>query len=591
ELNNGNGHKIYGVTLVNGRHFAIRTSNNAHIQNIKIYGYRANNDGIKTGSNSKIENSFFKCNDDHIKLYAPKIKVRNCVFYEQTNGAVFQFAWNNLDPGDDCLIENIEVVAWEANCGDPAVQSGGIARSFINHRESESNGKVCANTTFRNIYIQGQIARFVCLNGLVRPITYKNLTIENVTLEQPTKQVNWIYASNGGGGTSIEIKFKNVRFGNRFINNSDFKTKGTTKFSFDNTGSKYTGYMNSSDPASCACNGSDTKAPTVPGTISFSNISKTSIKVSWGASTDNVGVTGYDVFMNNSAKTTVTGTSAVITGLDCNTSYSFKVRAKDAAGNKSAFNTPKSASTSVCSNGQPVTVKLSPINDAYLQGKKRYNVNLLRIEPKKRIGYLMFDLSSVSGTITSAQLKLRCTSDAGNGNVKINLGKSNNWTENNLSSKNKPAAGAQLATKNGAYKIGTVYTWNLNTASINGGGKVSFILTQTSGNDMAFGSKENAANKPVLEITYQDIPKKAEISDAISSIRLFPNPSNGFFNINLNNHETAMVKIMNLAGEVVYLEDIDNVSNQIDASHLSSGVYMVIIKSGSEFINEKIIIR
>ena len=242
ELNEGTGHKIYGLTLVNGRHFAVRMSDEGHVQNVKFYGYRTNNDGIVAGDNSIIENCFFKCNDDHIKLYNPGMTVRNCVFYEQTNGALFQFAWNKLDPGDNCLIEHIEVLEWEASCGDPDLGQGGIARSFINHRESEEHGKKCINTTFRHVYIQPQIARLICLNGLDHPITYTNLTLENFTLEQAPKDYNWIYANAADdNSTSIEINFKNVRFGDRFVRQDDFKTKGTVNLSFDDSGTPYTG--------------------------------------------------------------------------------------------------------------------------------------------------------------------------------------------------------------------------------------------------------------------------------------------------------------------------------------------------------------
>ena len=254
ELNDGSAHKIYGVTMVNGRHFAIRVNQNAHVQNLKVYGYRNNNDGIVAGANSIIENSFFKCHDDHIKLYNPNMKVRNCVFYEQRNGAVFQFAWNRLTPGDNCLIENIEVVEWEANCGDPHLNQGGIARSFINHRESEETGKKCENTTFRNVYIQGPIQRLICLNGLVNPIQYTNLTLENFTLEN-VPEYNWLYArkESQSNTTSININFNNVRYGTRFIQQSDFKTIGTVNLSFDETGDKYMGMMNPDEEGECAC--------------------------------------------------------------------------------------------------------------------------------------------------------------------------------------------------------------------------------------------------------------------------------------------------------------------------------------------------
>lgn len=254
ELPDGKNHNIYDITLIKSRHFSIRVSDDAHIDNIKLFGYNANNDGIVAGKNSLIENSFFKVDDDHIKLYNPNMTVRNCVFYEQSNGGMFQFAWNKVTPGDNCLIENIEVLEWEATCGDPDLNQGGVARTFINHRESDEAGKICANTTFRNIYIQGKLDRFMGLNGTVNPITYKNLKLENITLvEEPYKQ-SWLYSCkrNGSGG-SIDIHFNNVRIANRFIRDTDFKTIGTITLNYDTTGEKYVGKMNPEQADSCAC--------------------------------------------------------------------------------------------------------------------------------------------------------------------------------------------------------------------------------------------------------------------------------------------------------------------------------------------------
>ncbi len=83
----------------------------------------------------------------------------------------------------------------------------------------------------------------------------------------------------------------------------------------------------------------DTQVPTTPGTISVTNITTTSASVSWTASTDNVGVTSYDVYVNGSLLKTVATNSVSLTGLTENTAYAIKVRATDAAGNNSAFNT------------------------------------------------------------------------------------------------------------------------------------------------------------------------------------------------------------------------------------------------------------
>ncbi|SHN05840.1 endonuclease [Polaribacter sp. KT 15] len=74
---------------------------------------------------------------------------------------------------------------------------------------------------------------------------------------------------------------------------------------------------------------SDTQAPTKPTNVTLSNITLTSIDLNWTASTDDVGVTGYNVYVNNVLTKQTTTTNTSITGLEAGTSYSFKVIAKD----------------------------------------------------------------------------------------------------------------------------------------------------------------------------------------------------------------------------------------------------------------------
>ncbi|WP_084160515.1 fibronectin type III domain-containing protein [Paenibacillus alginolyticus] len=82
--------------------------------------------------------------------------------------------------------------------------------------------------------------------------------------------------------------------------------------------------------------GGDLQAPSVPANLVSTGKTSTSIALSWSASTDNVGVTGYEVYDGSTMLTTITGTSFNVTGLTANTSHTFTVKAKDAAGNKSA---------------------------------------------------------------------------------------------------------------------------------------------------------------------------------------------------------------------------------------------------------------
>jgi chitodextrinase len=96
--------------------------------------------------------------------------------------------------------------------------------------------------------------------------------------------------------------------------------------------------------------GADRTAPSVPTGLAVTSTTSTAIGLSWNASTDNVGVTGYDVLVNGAQRATATGTSATLADLACGTSYTLAVRARDAAGNVSAAMSV-GASTSACTDG------------------------------------------------------------------------------------------------------------------------------------------------------------------------------------------------------------------------------------------------
>jgi hypothetical protein len=78
----------------------------------------------------------------------------------------------------------------------------------------------------------------------------------------------------------------------------------------------------------------DTQAPTTPGSLSYTTPASGQIRLAWGASTDNVGVTGYNVYANGTLRTTVTGLTHTDSQPDSAT-VSYYVKARDAAGNES----------------------------------------------------------------------------------------------------------------------------------------------------------------------------------------------------------------------------------------------------------------
>jgi subtilisin family serine protease len=82
---------------------------------------------------------------------------------------------------------------------------------------------------------------------------------------------------------------------------------------------------------------SDTTPPSKPASLKFSVVGTRGAIVYWTPSTDNVGVTGYEVFRNGVQVATVSGATLAYrdTGLTPNTTYPYTVKAKDAANNES----------------------------------------------------------------------------------------------------------------------------------------------------------------------------------------------------------------------------------------------------------------
>jgi len=89
----------------------------------------------------------------------------------------------------------------------------------------------------------------------------------------------------------------------------------------------------------------DLQAPTIPTTLSSSNINDSSFDLSWTASTDNAGVNLYEVYKDGLLYKTSTTSSSSISGLVQNSSYAITIKARDADGNLSGASLPLNVTT------------------------------------------------------------------------------------------------------------------------------------------------------------------------------------------------------------------------------------------------------
>ncbi|MEE4545343.1 cellulose binding domain-containing protein [Streptomyces sp. V4-01] len=99
--------------------------------------------------------------------------------------------------------------------------------------------------------------------------------------------------------------------------------------------------------------GGDTQAPSAPGGVTVAGTTASTASLSWSPSSDNVGVTGYDVYRGTQLAGSVTGTSFTDSGLAASTAYTYTVKARDAAGNVSAASAPVTATTAAGGGTNP----------------------------------------------------------------------------------------------------------------------------------------------------------------------------------------------------------------------------------------------
>ncbi|MGV9811691.1 cellulase family glycosylhydrolase [Streptomyces cellulosae] len=150
----------------------------------------------------------------------------------------------------------------------------------------------------------------------------------SVTRQLGIGYLGWSWSGNGGGVEYLDMvenfdPNRMTSWGQRLFDGADGIAATSEEAAIYRSGS-----------------GEDTTAPTAPGTPAASRVTSSSVTLTWGASTDAVGVTGYDVVRVAGGQETVvassSGTTATVTGLAADTSYTFAVYARDAAGNQSA---------------------------------------------------------------------------------------------------------------------------------------------------------------------------------------------------------------------------------------------------------------
>jgi chitodextrinase len=246
----------------------------------------------------------------------------------------------------------------------------------------------------------------------------------------------------------------------------------------------------------------DTEAPSVPTDVSATAISPTRVDLAWTASSDNVGVTGYTIYRDGSVLATVGSASTTYsdTNASPSTTYSYTVDAFDAAANHSAPSAAASATTPAAPAG-PSTATFTASEDSYVSESSPSSnfgtQSTLRIDGSPLIrSYLKFTVTGLTGTVTSAKLRVFAASSSNSG-YEARSSTDNSWTETGINFSNAPAFGSVIASSgsfaSGAYIEVTV------TPLITGNGTYTIVLTGPGSTAVSFASRESS-NAPQLVV-------------------------------------------------------------------------------------------
>jgi chitodextrinase len=312
----------------------------------------------------------------------------------------------------------------------------------------------------------------------------------------------------------------------------------------------------------------DTTAPTAP-TLSASGTTSTTTNLSWTGATDNVAVTGYDVYKGTTLLgSTTTATTYAVSGLTASTTYSFTVKAKDAAGNVSVASNAVSVTTSAATT---VTYCTSQGNSTADEKIGKVVFGTINNTSTGTVGYENFtaiSTNAVRGTAYSISITPSWTSTVYSEGyaVWIDYNKDGDFLDTGEKVFTKTASTTTPVT--GTITIPTTATLGATRMRV----QMKYNAIPTSCESFSYGQVEDYT---------VNIMSTARIDESASnntlSFYLYPNPVNGEI-LNISNLEkSSSYRIFNLMGQELGKGTIEN--DSINVGSLSAGTYLIEVSN------------
>ncbi|ALR30307.1 secretion protein [Chryseobacterium sp. IHB B 17019] len=311
--------------------------------------------------------------------------------------------------------------------------------------------------------------------------------------------------------------------------------------------------------------GTDTVAPTAP-VLAASGTTSTSTNLSWSGATDAVGVTGYDVYQGASLIGSTASATYTVTSLTPSTTYSFSVKAKDAAGNVS----PSSNSVSVTTlAGSTVTYCSASATNTADERIGNVKFGTINNTSTGTAGYE--DFTSVSTNVTRGSAYTISVTPVWTSTtyseayaVYIDYNKDGDFTDSGELAWSK--AGSTTTPATGSITIPAAAA--LGTTRMRVMMKYSSVPTSSCGS-YTYGQVEDYT----LNIVSSGRGETVDTKDLLTDIKLYPNPVRDILNV--SNTTSEDYKIFDMGGKLINSGKLERGS--VNVSNLIKGAYMIQI--------------
>ncbi|HXD12181.1 MAG TPA: DNRLRE domain-containing protein, partial [Anaerolineales bacterium] len=283
------------------------------------------------------------------------------------------------------------------------------------------------------------------------------------------------------------------------------------------------------DVGTGTCHGGapDTTPPTAPTNLSATSVDWNQVGLGWTASTDNIGVTGYQVFRNGIQIGTAPGASYVDATVQAQTSYNYYVKAVDGAGLTSTSSNTVSVTTPV----QGATLTFAPVADTYVQSDTpttNYGTatQIIADSSPSRNMFIKFTVTGVgTNSILSAKLRIYCV-DASPVGGEFHRVADTSWSETAINWNNAPPADAAILGSLGTVAVGGWYEVDV-TSLITGDGTYGLKVNSSSADGAYYSTKEGTAGfAPQLVVTTRVITPTLTMTPSVTpSVTASPSPA------------------------------------------------------------------